>query len=100
MGRAPLRGPSAVRATLEGPVGKMLGKVLVRRMEMGRELPASLEIQLPKHPDHGRLCATLGAKKQLYLSSYPVVSVPAEALTSTVQFFYMCSADKVTFLSD
>lgn len=58
VGRALLRGPSAARARLEGPVGKMLGKVFVGRVEMGRKLSITFKIQNPKHTKYGcLLCA-------------------------------------------
>lgn len=41
LGRALLRGPSAARATLEGPVGQTPGKSQVRRTEMGLKLRVS-----------------------------------------------------------
>lgn len=58
VGRALLRGASAAGARLEGPVGKMLGKVFMRPVEVGRKLWITLEIQNPKHPKYGcLLCA-------------------------------------------
>lgn len=58
VGRALLRGPSAARARLERPVGKMLGKVFVGRVEMGRKLSITFKIQNPKHTKYGcLLCA-------------------------------------------